>query len=638
MAVKDPLIEEVREFRRSDPEALAKVLRDYRDARDRRKPRQTLWETYYWMFRNKLKINRALYPLLSRSSIAIAFSHIETAVPFLMDALYDERRFIHGFSQNDPDKNDEAKTIGDWMTYDFVERIGYEVKLERTIRSAKIYGTAWQKTFWEVGSQIDWQDMTPEERERARNQLFKDGSVNRRKFYDGSQVEPVDLFEIYPDPAARDPKNMRFLIHVYDLPLSKFLETAFDSDGKAIYDNLNDILNTVHPDQDRQERVQERVAAHGKGETGLGTDSVTAEENFRNDRTVEIMDYWTNGWLVKIVNQKTVLFNGPNPNPFQKIPFTIFRPLVDPDFLWGIGTCEMLRSMQENLNIINNQTIDNVNLRLFPQWRARRGSAPNIKQHVNRLGAVLYMDDPQTDMVPHQIPDATGNGLAHMQNIIRHMENTSGVLDLFQGQQPDTSRFPASGIALLQRASGRRFRTEIRNYRSAIREVIGLSHALNQAFLKDERVGRVLGIRGDAQYPRVDGELLGEAFVDFKPMGKSAGGDPEVTAQILQTLDQQWADTIPPEGKLALRETILDLLDISRIAEILPNQGENKDNLSQPERNEPGPPDFNDVVSQSVAAAGGGGGAPGRRGVPLALLSQPPSRTNPGGLTQTQRR
>jgi len=617
--MKDPVEEAAKTFRNDDDMAMSRVLDDF-DASQatRENDFDTAWDRYHRNWRGKIK-KTAQYPLVSTSFIPITHTFVETMVPFFMDAVYDERRFIIGVGQT-PEDEENAKLVGKYQNYQFTQRIKYGEKLTDTIRAMLIYGTAWQKVFYDVSSRPFFSPMPKEERERREGQFQKDGKKERLKYFDGPNVEYVSPYDVYPDFGATEVENMRFLVHEYRVPLSKLKEMERGKDDKVILKNLDQVAATQLPEE-YTEKFIGRLESQGRGGGRSNSTIEMSDEDQREDSLVQILDWWSPTWLIRVVNRKVVIFNGPNPLPFKGIPFVQFVATREPGFLYGIGIPEIIESPQNVVNVLQNQKLDNVNFILNPPTKVRRTAAINTKQLVSRPGGFIFVNNPD-DVTAHVMQDVTGTALANINDMIRHAQDASGVLDLFRGEQPATSRFPASGISLLQKASGRRFTLTVKQINRAITKIIGMAHAIDGEFTTGDRVARVIGADGTVEeYPTVSGALLGETLVDFFPLGKAANGNPDILLEQLSLLDERWAGRpqLGASGQGELMKSILELAQVPNRNLIIPDQP------PQPEVQQgvPGPPDLNALPQP---------GAQGQAGAaPVEIISQPPSATNTGG-------
>lgn len=648
----DPVVTEVKDVRSDDLAALDRVLTDFKESENVRSPIEKEWDEYYALYRSKLRVG-SKYPLISRSFIPLAHSFVETVTPFLVDSVFDDRQFILGIGQR-PEDAKSADTIGKFVNWQMLFPVKYGSKLTDTIRAACIYGTAWQRTILRItyqpdfnpevekrveaqaqgdaliGAPIDLLDQQPAEEpeESANPDTVKRGGATRRKIYEGPDVDYISNYDVYPDHAATEVTNMRYLIHREVVPMSRLKEMEYGPDGEKILKNLDKIPHTISENA-LTDVKSERLASQGPN--GRGTLSQDSHETDREDRLVEVLNFWTPTWMIKIANRKAVLYN--DANPYRRIPFTCFRPLKDPDFLYGMGYIELMRSIQKTANVMLNQHLDNVNLVLNPMAKVRRGTGIGTKTIAHRPGGIIHVQNPD-DITPYVQPDITGSALNNIGNMINYAEMVTGVNDFFRGEEPKFSRTPASGISLLQKASGRRFSVPVRSLQDSIQDVVGQIHTINSDFTLATPYARYMGL-DKVEYPRVDRHMLESTFLDFRPIGKASNGNPDVLVQIMKELDAAWAERpeLGTDGRRQLMLTILDKLGIPNMVQIIPNTPPvppgtppgGIPGLVGPPPGGQGPPSIEELLAQ---VRGGGQAAPG---APLEVISQPPSPTNPGG-------
>jgi hypothetical protein len=629
----DPVIDSIEKFAKSDDDAKEAVLTAFRHSEFARKQFEYDWEEFYRNWRGRLRVNER-YPLLSRSFIPKSHEFVETIVPFIMDGVFDDRAPVFPVPMESADAKD-AVIQGQYINHQILNRIELGPKLETSIRGLGIYGTAWLKLLYRCESQADLR----ENDDAAKSDIyksFKDGRQKRLRVYDGPDVEPTTVWSVYPDFAFPKPKDMRFLIHRYFTSVSKLKATERDSTGRVILKNLDKAAQSKLPRIDNP--FQFRLFEQSRSGHSLETIGQGPWE-YEKDPLVEVFDFWTPAWLIRLVNREIVIYNDANPLPIQRIPFIKLTAVDDQDFMYGLGVCEIVRSLQNTANIMLNQRLDNVNLVLNPMWKVRRAGAVNTKQLVSRPGGFIFVNQTD-DVTPHLAQDVTSSAIANINDVIRHMENATGILDFFRGQGPDTSRFPATGIALLQRASGRRFTTYIKGVWQGLKELYGMIQDLNAAFADEDDLKRVLGPK--AELPDNPKKVLADPFVDLMPVGKAVNGNPEVLLQFLIDIDTRWAASqdVPPQAKLEIKREILRLAQADKVLKLFPQAPE----TAQAPGATPG-----GLAEMLMSMQGGAQAEPtigdslGIQPPPLELnppgetmdfLNLPPGTTNPGGLRQ----
>lgn len=651
----DPVVDEVKGWKADDEIAKTRVLNDFRESDGKRISHEQDWDDYSRLYYGKIRVFKG-YPWLSTAFIPLTYRDVETVVPFIQDSTFTERMFIRGLGQEEQDK-EEADVIGKFMDYQFTQLFNYGQSNEDKIRSMAKYGLAWEKVYARDESQPDFnkpedvEEQAEEEGEGGTTTeetletqgFFMDGRILRKQIYKGAWVENVSVYDMYPDHANFEKEdNWRYLIHRYGVPMSRLFgmqgKLKKEDGGGVRFKNLDDLRQSITNEANLNDKKVQRL----KDQTsGAGHTDTSNDEAFqREDRMVEVMDYWTPTWLIRVVNRQIVIFNGPNPLPFKAIPFVRTQWVRDADFGYGVGLIQVLRSPQNIINVLMNQNLDNTNLSLNPQKKVRRGAAINVNQVVSRVGGIIEVNSPD-DVTNDVVPSVTNEALANIGAMSNFAQEATGVLGLFRGAEPGTSRFPAAGINLLQRATGRRFSTQIKNVlRSQIR-IFGMVHQINKVMVKDDQLFMIVGEKGIPEYPKVTTQMLKTVFVNFVPMTKSSNTNPEVMAQLLMELDQRWAQRpfyAGTEGEIEMARTILDLMDVNRISAVLPPPAP-----VAPEGEEAGLPGAAGPGSfeEAVARSRGGQQAPqsplAAASPATAIINQPPGPTAGAGGQRTIR-
>ncbi len=604
---KDPMIMDISEIMSDDGKALSMVCQDFKDAEIQRQPFENAWNEYYRGWKNKLKLPPG-YPLNSRMFMPLIHPYVETMVPFMMDSLFDDRRMVFGFGREETDQAG-ADLSAKLLNYQMLSRMNYETELEKTFRGEMVYGTAWQKVFWLNQTQADFRK---DEKGRQSVVKFNEGRWKRQQVFDDPMAKYISTYSLYPDMANHEVNDMRFMIHRYFVPFSKLksAERAPGKDGEVWLKNLKDIASTGIPETPTF--IDDHKTSQGRKSTGYPTEDFHTFENNRVDKMVEVLDWWSGSWLVRVVNRKVVIYNGPNPWPFQRIPFVKFVPTKDPESLYGMGVAEVLQSLQNAINMTVNQRQDNVNYILNRMWKVVRSAHINFDDLVSRPGGYIEVNQ-LSDIEPLVTQDVTQNAIAVVNDFIRFAELATGITDLFRGEEPGSSRFPATSVALLQRSSGRRFGLPVRGNRQSIVEVMGMLHELNSEYVTGERVARIVGVDGGVEFPRIDEALLRETYADFIPVGKAAGGNRDVMLRTLQEIDQSWSERpeLGQNGRRELMQRIMALADVPAIGKVVPT----------PEPQAAGANPLAELL-ESVRGRLGAGGAP---------LSPTPSPDQVGG-------
>jgi len=93
-----------------------------------------------------------------------------------------------------------------------------------------------------------------------------------------------------------------------------------------------------------------------------------------------------------------------------------------------------------------------------------------------------------------QMPDVTSSSYNEETLIKGDIQQTTGVSDFTRGVGTEAlGNETATGISLIQEAGNARFRLKIRNLESAIEQIGSMMVSLNEQFLSEDKVIRIMG-------------------------------------------------------------------------------------------------------------------------------------------------
>ena len=237
------------------------------------------------------------------------------------------------------------------------------------------------------------------------------------------------------------------------------------------------------------------------------------------------------------------------------------------------------------------------------------------------------------------MPDVTQNAMSNLRELMSWVEMGTGIQEFFRGEPPDTSRFPASGISLLLRATTGRFKMTTASYFESLKKVIAMTHEINKKYL-DPKIMARFSSREGFKFPEISKDKFNSTFLDLIPVGKASSGNPDFLLQKLVELSRDWQQK-PHVNQKALDQTVLELAGMNNIAEIIPDKpptpAEGAGEV--PVEGEP-PAGGTDALLEMLGglAEGQGGEQPipfpgegGGEGQPITPLALQPTATDTGG-------
>ena len=548
-----------------------------------RQPYEDRWKKFYKLYRSYR--DESKYPFKSNIFVPYIFSIVESVVPKMLGTIFNTRPIVSA----QPRKGasiDLAKVMERLLEYQLdEEQLEFFVKILEFFKECSIYGTSFLK-------------VVPR---------FNDDELVSFNYID---VEPIDLFNIFPDYRAKSVRRMK---HIIQLSYRDYddLET---SGKQGFYKNVKDCVHFVESmatvDQYKRERL-----------TDIG---ILDEYGYDAKRKiVEVLEYWDKDKIYTIGARKVVLKE--EDNPFGGLlPFIMARYIPVQHELYGIGIPEVSEVLQEELNTVRNQRMDNVNLIINRMFIANKYADINFDQLVSYPGNVILTNDVNA-IQPLDTRDITKSAYMEEEIIKRDIDNAVGEYEYSRGALPPRKE-TATGIVRLQQAANVRFDTVVKMLEfTVIRHIAKMFLWLDYQFLPKDELKKILG---EEDYTKLNAEAFYGQDIEtmlkqynFQPMGSSTTAIKEVRIQqIMQAYKLFNMD--PMIDQLELRKMVIDVLDLKNESRLL----------------KPLPP-------PQLMPPGAGGEQPGAAGQPKGGTAgtgpqppQPPAPPQPGtkALTPVQ--
>ena len=436
------------------------------------------------------------------------------------------------------EKSDEqyASLIRDLISFQF-EKCGFRSKYSLFVIQALIRGTSIAKTYWRK----DTKNITYREPiEKPVIQMIPDpmtgmpmpkvvdqeivGYEKRKKqvtMYDDPYFEVVDVRDFFPAPDATDTNGT--MIH-------RTYKTLDELKKLGIYKNLDDIKESDANDSGEWDYDHPRLSDMGLASPEGHRVFSELDRQKKLGKTIEVLEchckYDLNGdgkledCIFTVANRSVLIRSIENPfyhgeSCFVKI---VYESVLNEFF--GRGICEITEDMQNELNDKRNQRLDNINLVLQPVMKYVEGlvhpaiiknfrHAPGAKFPVRDINAIGWDRPPDVTMGVHK----------EIEDLKRNIQETTGAVPATSpGANSSEVHRNTSGIMLLQGMAGERLKPVVELMdEMGLKKIVERFHQLNQQFITEDRVIRVLGEKG-ANYKRVPAEAH-NSLVDFIPAG-----------------------------------------------------------------------------------------------------------------------
>lgn len=475
-----------------------------------RTPYKNKWDRFYKMYRGVLEETN--YPWQSNIWVPLSFSTIETVVPRLVS-----NRPQIDILPREPNDEKYAQLMGKVIDYQW-DQMNMNVLLPEAVKEMCIYGTVILKAYWykEESNVIDKQMVDEQMPELGQVEVEENKTI-----YNAPKVEVVDLYDFFVDPKATTIDNAEWVIHRSMRSLDYLHEMMEDGKYKNIKLLEDEASSFAGWDDEKQMR---------RNTIGI---SMPVEQ--KNDKLIEILEYWTDERVVTVANRKIIIRDQENPFRHGKKPFIVCVDQKIPHEFYGMGELEPIETLQYELNDRRNQRMDNVTLILNRMWLVQNGKNVDEDELVSDAGGVVHTDDPNA-IQQLILPDVTSSSYQEETIIKADIQQTSGVTDFTRGMSSDAlANDTATGISLLQEASNARFRLKIQNIEDMMLKRLGeFMVSMNNQFLSEETTIRIVGEEGKEFQTIKPEDIKGNFDVSVQAGSTIPGNETIMKKQIME--------------------------------------------------------------------------------------------------------
>jgi hypothetical protein len=328
-------------------------------------------------------------------------------------------------------------------------------------------------------------------------------------------VERISPFDVFVDPDARHPKEMRWIAQrtwraLADVQVDeRYSATARKKVGAKSWSKWN-----AEADGDARDGHDSTAGGIQYAEIfefyDLKRNTVST---FAMDGTTDDGVYGSSGFLIK-----------PKDIPFGfGHPFVMLRNFEVPDHFYPIGDVEQIESLQYELNETRNQMM-NHRKRFARKWVYNRDA-------FDRDGITALESDIDNAMIPVVTDDSPGSVIAPVPAVItppefynqsdlisNDMDRVSGVSDYQRGAQTSIKR-TATEAAMIQDAANSRAQDRLSKIEDVLAQLGERVIGLMQQFMTGEKVARIISLPG-AYWLEYDKDYLQGNF-DFSVVAGS---------------------------------------------------------------------------------------------------------------------
>lgn len=576
-----------------------KVRRRFEAADRLHREMEKRWETWYGLSRNWHRLGKALKEASPRDKDVVineirrefgqelfipwAFTVIETNVPRILSRTPRYRAL--------PVKLGEAEEAARRPMERLYERDSANMRLERklqeVVRSGLRYGLGVQKQFWEKKHR-DGKRIVPKVLGLGRK--VEDTQVC---VYEGPQVEPVDIFDFFWDPAARDLETASYVIHRVWLSMEQ-VEQRVNEGRKRRVEGKEDGWFDLD-----LEKVKGLASSEGRGSAWGGryqAAGLTGYQTSGGEEEFEVWEYHDREQVITILGRQLLVAEADNPFLHGDLPFDIYRPTIVEHEFCGIGEVEPIAHLQWELNEMRGQRRDAASLALNRGYFYQAGSLDPTQVRTGVGAFTPVFQSPSDVIMPMPFTDVPQSGYEEENSIKADIELATAISEAVIGTGAEET---ATGTQLVQQAAGHRIRQKAKNLHIDLlrpeakrRKALYEQHYVGEDQTQYVRVEDPTTATGFA-YLEVTPEMIG-AELEIEPVdGSTEPDDPAQKKHDAGELAQALAPFAEVINVDALVKYILDQHDI-----------ENPGDWIKPQPQGPRPEQIVQAIGQAMVEQG----------------------------------
>jgi hypothetical protein len=528
---------EVDEQARRD-ETRARMIEDlFLWAANCRQPMEKAWKTKYEFYYGCDIEYRKKQAHQSKIVLPISFEIVETKTPQLVMSMFTQQPIysLNAESSDDPYKAIIGEQILSWQL-----RRQRNAMLTHTlwIKDSNIYGGAIAQTGWDYQCEIMPRNIKlPPVIDFATQQIIQQHHVMPEKVVTKDQpvLTNCDIGEMYPDPAASDIEDCKFIIKRMLIPYV----TLKQQSNLGLYKNVDKIERSRNVAHWASDFAQRRFSTHNF------MDPFIYEHQLYD--YVEILECWwidptdpqLKKWKTVVANRKHIIQDVPLGQVLwhNRFPFILLKNIPMTKEFWGISELDVTIPLQREANSLRNQRMDNINAMLKAYWIVARSSGVN-KEKMKRLapGDIIFTND-INGIKPDRPPSIDGltfNAEAANRSDIQRAANLG---DMVTGTPTRSQVRNATTASLMDQNAKTRWGLSVLLYTEQMQRVGEDFMALNAQFLTDPQKIAITGQDGLTYNVNVDYTNIPTNPDIFVTLGYEIQTNKELRKQLLLDLD-----------------------------------------------------------------------------------------------------
>lgn len=310
--------------------------------------------------------------------------------------------------------------------------------------------------------------------------------------FEGPLYEDQSIYQIYPDPHCKRLTRARFVYSRRE----RYWEEIKDFMDAGVFEEFSKEQLKENYGNLWENRHRQVLSAIGK----TTADDVT----YSADRWEEL-NYYEDGRIVTMLGRSTIVRDtdkkGSGVGLPYKHPFVEGKFVIHPNEYYGSGIPEIVKDMQEELNLIRNQRRDNVDLVINKMWKRNMFSNIDAEQLISAPGGIVDVAN-MDDLNPLEFTDVTTSAYQEEGVIKGDIESATGEWTTHRGGPADRRETATTNIQREQTAQVRTSLpiriTEITMFRELCKRIL----ALVKTYMTEDEIRRITG-RDHSQIARV---------------------------------------------------------------------------------------------------------------------------------------
>jgi hypothetical protein len=549
-----------------------------------------IWERCYKRYRNHvdpiLDSNGKEVKDRSNISIPYTFTQVETILPRLVESLFAARPYVTVKGREEMDQI-AAENMETLLDYQMNERMDMQDIFHLGLKGMCIYGTAVAFTGWkykertsikrvqaqvyEIDPETDepiidpnTMELIPLMDEDTPIMDWQEEEVNEIE-YDDPEVKFLDLGLFYVDTNATDIEDSRYCGHSCYMTKAEIDALAETDDDIEI--NWKEIPKDSKKNTARNQRMSS---------VGLGSG---ADENIHDDEDAlyEVHYYFEDNKEVLIINREYLAKDSTSRFHHRKKPYVKDVYTEVPHEFYGMGVVEVIEDLQDELNAERNMRIDYRAMSMRRMWKVKKGSMAASQNLTWRQNGRIYVES-EDELEVLEAPDGALSGSFNQESTIKQdMRDTSGAHDVVMGTSGGSST--ATETMTKDNNASMRFKLVISSIEKRL--LVGIATfmiQLNQQFIDNERVMRIVGEQGDQWIEMAPEDIQGEfdlvaAGSSVEPMANKEAYKQRMVELYSIAANDPFMQQFPQYRRNLLKK-VYEAFDIKNFDDLLPSDEE----------------------------------------------------------------